>query len=441
MTMLLLLVIILSIVIIIGMINNRFFHMPPDIALVAFSLLTGIALILPGRLGWWQLDVSFITDLDLEHFLMEGVLCFMLFSGASKVHFSKFISNIKPIVLLALLTTLLSSTIYGLLFYLFSMVFKLPMDFWTCVLLGCIVSPTDPIAATSILNKLGLSKSVTSVIEGESLFNDGTGVVLFVFVKSMVGAGAHENFILLMGKEVLGAFVVGAAMSYLTFQLFKRTKDPVQQILISLVNVASVYIICEHFGFSGILASVVCGMLYAYLSDGIKREREVYDASHLYESFWEIIDHIFNSILFVLLGLTALSHAFSQYIWLLIPASILISLCARLLGVTASSLIVGRNNLPSYYSLREFVLLMTWSALRGGLSLALVLGCREFLQQETYLILLNVTYLTVFFTILVQGLTTGKVYHVIEKMKYKRNVEERRQRPLRKRRLWRRKSA
>lgn len=431
MTSLLLLVILLSLIVLIEMINNRFFHMPSDIALVLFSLIIGIILVVPGRLGWWQWDTSFITEVNLEHFLMEGVLCFMLFSGASKVHFSKFISNIKPIVLLALLTTLLSSAFYGLLFYLFSLAAHLPLDFWTCVLLGCIVSPTDPIAATGILNKLGLSKSVTSVIEGESLFNDGTGVVLFVFVKSMIDAGARENFIVLLGKEVLGAFAVGLILSFLTFQLFKRTKEPVQQILISLVNVASVYMLCEHFGFSGILASVVCGMFYAYFCDRIKREREVYDPSHLYEDFWDIISDILNGILFVLLGITAFSHAFSDYYLLLIPAAIIISLVARLFGVTASSLIVGRDRLPSNYSLPEFVTLMTWSALRGALSLALVLGCKELLPEDTYLILLNVTYLTVFFTILVQGLTTGKVYLAIEKRKLKRNIEERRQRTLR----------
>ena len=272
---------------------------------------------------------------------------------------------------------------------------------------------------------------MTSVIEGESLFNDGTGVVLFVFVKSMVGAGVQENFLLLLGKEVLGAFAVGLIFSFVTFQLFKRTKNPVQQILISLINVASVYMLCEHWGFSGILASVVCGMFYAYFCDGIKREREVYDPNHFYEAFWEIIDHILNSVLFVLLGLTAFSHAFSEHILLLIPAAILISLAARLLGVMASSLIVGTKRLPSYYSLTEFVGLMTWSALRGALSLALVLGCKVFLKEEIYLILLNVTYVTVFFTILVQGLTIGKVYKKIEKRKYDRNVEERKQRDLR----------
>ena len=425
MELLLLLVILLSLIIVIGMADTKFFKMPSDIALVAFSLIIGILLVAPERFGWWDWDVEFITEVDIEHFLLEGVLCFMLFSGASKVHFSKFISNIKPIVLLALLTTLISSTFYGLLFYLFSLAVHLPLNFWTCVLLGCIVSPTDPIAATSILNKLGLSKSVTSVIEGESLFNDGTGVVLFVFVKSMVGAGQQENFIVLLGKEVLGAFAVGLGVSFLTFELFKRTKEPVQQILISLVNVASVYILCEHCGFSGILASVVCGMFYAFRCDRIKREREVYDHNHLYQEFWDIIDHILNSILFVLLGITAFSHDFSKYIWLLIPAAILISLCARFFGVTISSLIVGRNRLPSNYSLTEFVSLMTWSALRGGLSLALVLGCHEFLASDVYLVLLNVTYLTVFFTILVQGLTTGKVYHIIEKKKLKRNIEER----------------
>lgn len=427
MTLLLLLVILLSLIVIIGMVNTKFFKMPADIALVAFSLVIGIILVAPEHFGWWDWDVEFITEVDIEHFLLEGVLCFMLFSGASKVHFSKFLSNIKPIVLLALLTTLLSSTFYGLLFFLFAQIAHLPMDFWTCVLLGCIVSPTDPIAATSILNKLGLSKSVTSVIEGESLFNDGTGVVLFVFVKSMVGAGAQENFIVLLGKEVLGAFAVGFGISFLTFELYKRTKDPVQQIMISLVNVASVYVLCEHCGFSGILASVVCGMFYAFRCERIKREREVYDHNHLYQEFWDIIDTLLNSILFVLLGITAFSHEFSEYAIILIPASILISLCARLFGVTASSLIVGRNRLPSNYSLVEFVSLMTWSALRGGLSLALVLGCKEFLAADVYLILLNVTYLTVFFTILVQGLTTGKVYRIIEKQKLKRNIEERKQ--------------
>ena len=428
MTLLLLLVILLSLIVVIGMINDRYFHLPSDIALVLFSLIIGLLLVAPGKLGWWQWDVSFITEVDLEDFLLEGVLCFMLFAGASKVHFSKFISNIRPIVLLALLTTLLSSAIYGLLFYLFSLAAHLPLDFWTCVLLGCIVSPTDPIAATSILSKLGLSKSVTSVIEGESLFNDGTGVVLFVFVKSMVGAGTRENFLILMGKEVFGAFAVGLIFSFVTFQLLKRTRNPVQQILISLINVASVYILCEHSGFSGILASVVCGMFYAYNMEDIKREREVYDPGHFYQDFWEIIENILNSVLFVLLGLTAFSHGFSPYIGLLIPAAILISLAARLLGVMASSLIVGTRKLPSNYSFTEFVGLMTWSALRGGLSLALVLGCKPFLEIHTYLILLNVTYLTVFFTILVQGLTIARVYKLIEKRKYARNIEERRQR-------------
>ena len=169
-------------------------------------------------------------------------------------------------------------------------------------------------------------------------------------------------------------------------------------------------------------------MFYAYNMEDIKREREVYDPGHFYQDFWEIIEHILNSVLFVLLGLTAFSHGFSSYVWLLIPASILISLAARLLGVMASSLIVGTRKLPSNYSFTEFVGLMTWSALRGGLSLALVLGCKPFLEIQPYLILLNVTYLTVFFTILVQGLTIARVYKLIEKRKYARNIEERRQR-------------
>ena len=147
-----------------------------------------------------------IGNFGFSEYLLDGVLCFMLFAGAGKVNFRKFKSNIKTISLLALITTVISSALYGLIFWAAGFVFGIKLDIWLCILLGCIVSPTDPIAATGILNKLGLSKNVTSVIESESLFNDGTGVALFLFVKSIVSRSGEENFLLVMLKEVLSPF-------------------------------------------------------------------------------------------------------------------------------------------------------------------------------------------------------------------------------------------
>ncbi len=412
----------------IGILNERFFHIQSDIALIMFSLIISVILLILSKVLNIDAIAEFVTglgDFGFEEYLMDGVLCFMLFSGASKVNIGKFRENVRAISLLALLTTMLSSVFYGLLFYLVSYIFGFGMDILTCVLLGCVVSPTDPIAATGILNKIGLSKNVCSVIENESLFNDGTGVTLFIFVRSLVVHSGDSNFAVLMFKEIVGAVAVALVVSFFMFKLMEVTRDPIKYILISLLDVSLVYIICEHLGFSGVIASVVCGMYYSVSYAKIERRAMVIDPKELYKDFWEIVESLLNSILFVMIGLMVLGIGVSKYIAIIAPAAIIINVLARGLGVFISGVLTGRKKLPGNYNTFEYVTLMTWSALKGGLSLALAIGTKEFLPEDIYDIFINVTYITIFFTVLVQGLTVGKVYFALEKHKNARMIRNR----------------
>ncbi len=404
-------------IVLIGIINERFIHLQSDIALVLFSVIISLVLVvilqIPGLESFSQ-SIYELSDFGFETYLLDGVLCFMLFAGASKVNMHKFKQNIRAISLLALLTTIISSAFYGLLFYLVTLILPFKLDIWTCILLGCIVSPTDPIAATGILNKLGLSKNVTSVIENESLFNDGTGVALFVFVKSIVIHSEESNFLMIMVKELGGAVLVAFIVSFLLFNLLKLSKDPIRQILVSLLDVALVYVICEYFGFSGVIASVVCGMYFARKMDSIARVRAVTDSKELYNDFWDVLDSILNAVLFVMIGISVLHLELSKWLLYLLPIAILAVILSRFAGVLIGSVLTGGKRIPSSYSLTEFVILITWSALKGGLSLALAMSTKEFLNNETYLIMLNVTYITIFFTVVIQGLTVSKVYRMVE---------------------------
>lgn len=401
--------------------------MQSDISLLFVSLLISLVLSFVYRLHIWPAYDAFITELSqirFEAYLLDFVLCFMLFAGASKINMKKFRQNIRTISLLALLTTVLSSFLYGLLFWGFCQLIHLSISIWTCVMLGCIVSPTDPIAATGILNKLGLSKNVTSVIENESLFNDGTGVALFVFIKSIVQNSGKNNFFAVMAKEILGAAIVAFGISFILGYCMRLTKDPIRQIFISILDVALVYTLCEHFGFSGVIASVICGMYFAFTMDTLSRQRAVYDHHNLYIDFWEIVDCILNAILFVMIGISILNVNISSYFLVLIPIGIISVIVSRFLGVGISSLLAGQKNIPSSYSRFEFITLMTWSALKGGLSLALALGTKEFLDPTVYLVILNITYITIFFTVVVQGLTVPKGYRIIESHKANRIQKE-----------------
>lgn len=415
-------IIILAYIVCIGIINERLFHLQSDIALIFFSLILSVVLLImkyffPETVA--GVYISSLGDFGFREYLMDGMLCFMLFAGAGKVNMSKFRKNIRPISLLALLTTLLSSFLYGSLFYILALILKLPMDIWMCILLGCVVSPTDPIAATGILNKIGLSKNVCSVIENESLFNDGTGVTLFIFVRSLIVHSSDSNFAVLMFKEIGGAIIVALAVSYLLFSLMKLTRDPVRYILISLLDVSSVYVICEHFGFSGVIASVVCGMYFSYSMEKMKRTVMVVDPENFYGDFWEIIENILNSVLFVMIGLLVLNMKISPYALLIVPAALIILILSRGAGVLISSILTGKN-IPGNYNLSEFVVLMTWSALKGGLSMALAIETADYLPESIYQIFSNVAYATIFFTVLVQGLSIKRVYFALEDHKAKR---------------------
>ena len=420
--------IIAFLLVLIGVINEKWLHIQGDIVLILFSL--GISLLIlilqqiPGAAPYTS-EIRLQSKFNFAAYLLDGVLCFMLFAGASRVSVTKFSQNIRPISLLALLGTVVSSAVYGLLFYLAASVLHMDMSLWTCILLGCIVSPTDPIAATGILNKLGMSKNVTSVIECESLFNDGTGVALFLFVKGILSQKSGGNFFYIMGKELFGAIAVAIIVSFLLFSLLRLTKDPVKHILISLTDVMLVYVICEHLGFSGVIASVVCGMCFAYMRNRIARRLVVQDPEELYDDFWEVVDGILNAVLFMLLGLSVMNAQASCFLPVLFPVGIAAVILSRYAGVRSCTFFMERGRIPGNYSSREFSMLMTWSALKGGLSLALALGTAEFLSQEVYLIVLNTTYITIFFTVLVQGLTTKRIYRLIEEKKNRRIKEER----------------
>ena len=413
-------VIILGIIIVAFILNEKKLHISHDIALMGVAFLISITF-----LGIKQFNIfgyvdelpviNFFENFHLNHFLLEYILGFLMFATASKVHFQKIIKNAIPIGYLTLITTFIFSILYGILFYGISCLLNLGIDLWLCVLTGAILSATEPGAAISTLNKLGVSKSLISTMEGESLFNDGVGVAIFVFITEWLFQGDMKNFFGIVGKEFLGAILVGLGVSYILFRLLKLSNQPVVHILISLLTVSMSYVICDYYGFSGIIASAICGIYFSYNNHKISRWRKVVDSKELYDDFWNIISNLLSGILCVLVGLSVVFMKFNINTSILIPLVVLINLIARGIGVAISTSLVGKKKIPGHYSFTEFVSLMSWGGLRGGLSLALIMSAKDLLSAQVYEILFNSTMITILFTTIVQGLTIGKLHVKIEK--------------------------
>jgi len=425
--LLILFTVVLFLVVAFSFINEKTTKLPYEIGLVVFGFGFCLVLILLQQMNALTLPeelLDLLKQFNFNDFLIHGVLCFMLFSGASRIRFVDFSEDKFLIGRMAIIGTIISILVYGCLFYGLGYLFQLNMSYLEALILGSIVSPSDPISAMSILSKVGLPHRLSLIIEGESLFNDGVAVAIFVTLMSILEQTATEftvaSFVWGLVADILGAVVVGLMVAFLLSFVFKQTNNRYIKIFTSILTVMLAYLICEHLGFSGPIAAVICGLFYA---TGIARlqnkgmDQKTKEIHELFYDFWGVIDNLLNGILFLLVGLLFVDirnlDGFSgTEILVIITSAILINTIARTIGVFGN--VALAKKLPLNMSKSGFTVFFTWAGLKGGLCLALVMGTGTSLSNDTYNVFLVATYAIVLFTTVFQGLTVGKVY---EKLK------------------------
>ncbi len=397
--------------------NHRFLGLPTTIGLMLIGLVASLALLAVGTLlpGLRDGAVSFLSLIDFNKTLMDGLLGFLLFAGALHVELNDLLEQRSVIGLLATVGLLLSTFAIGAAVYGLLAALGAPQPFVLCLLFGALISPTDPIAVLAVLSSLGAPRSLETKIAGESLFNDGVAVVIFLGVLAAAGLGGHgghgageaealaETVIGLFLLETVGGIGFGLAVGLLTYFLMRSVDAYSVEILLSVALVAGGYSLAQALHLSAPLAMVVAGLLIGNRGRHLamsERTREQLD------TFWKLIDEILNAVLFVLIGLEVLIVPFEAR-WLIAGLlAIPIVLAGRLLAVWVPVSLLR--------PLRDFtphsVVVLTWGGLRGGISVALALSLRGSLgvQNATaYEALLVMTYVVVVFSILVQGLSIG----------------------------------
>ncbi len=409
-------VVFMILIVALGLFNEKVTRITNEIALMLFSMIIGVVgLLIESFTQSTPLGslVNSLHGINLQTFLMHGILCFMLFSGSCHMKIRDFKEQARAVTVLSVVATFLGAVFYGLLFYGISCLLNIGFTLPACLMFGSIIAPTDPIAATSILNKFGLPKKISFLIEGESLLNDGVGVALFVCFSGMLAIDTErQNFFLVMGREIFGAVAIGVGITLLCYPIFMKTKDSARRIFTSMLAVSSIYLICEYLEFSGAIASVVCGVMFSSYRTRLETRGETEDVAK-YDNFWEILDQLMNSILYVILGLSFIYILQLRHVVTVSLIAIVCNFLCRAGSVGVCTFLMGK--IPDGYNRRGFTALLTWGGLRGGLSLALAMSTVTIVDERIYHIILGGTCAVVFFTTIVQGLTMKKVYQRIER--------------------------
>lgn len=386
--------------------NHRFVGLPTTIGVMAAAL--GISLLIialdvagvakPLR----QYEESLLRSIDFSEVLMQGMLSVLLFAGALHVDLSELKAYRWQIAGLALIGTLASTLLVGVGMWWLLAWTAMPLPLLYCLLFGALISPTDPIAVIGILKSAAAPKNLELVIAGESLFNDGVGVVIFALLLGVLASGAtptaSEGLALLL-HEAGGGIAFGLLLGYVTYRLLKSVDQYQVEVLLTLATVLGGYALASRLHVSGPLAMVVAGLVIG--NHG--RAFAMSDTTRRYvDMFWELIDEILNAVLFVLIGMEVLLVTFSGSVFLAGVIAVGVTLLARLLTVGLPVHLLGASFRLSRGSWR----VLTWGGLRGGISVALALSLPAGPARD---VVLAMTYFVVVFSILGQGLTIGHV--------------------------------
>ncbi len=379
------------------------------IGLMIMSLVTVILITLSKGIfpDFYQFFCDMVINTDFKSLLLDGLLSFLLFAGALHVNIQDLAKEKWSVLLFATIGVLISTFIVGSAFYFAAEWIGIELPFLHALLFGALISPTDPIAVMAILKKASISKDLGIKIEGESLFNDGIGVVVFSGILILTGMSEHivENSVSVeIGKlfleEAVGGIVYGVVLGFVGFYSIRSVREnPQLAVMISLAIVMGGYALASLIHVSGPLAMVVAGMII-----GNKMHTPAFEGPtrDLLNNIWEVLDDVFNGILFVLIGLVIHLVKFDTQLIILSVVAIVIVLVARFISVYAPyTLLKHKESTPI-----KTVLTLTWGGLRGGISIALAMSLATELSGDT---ILFVTYMVVLFSIIVQGLSIGKV--------------------------------
>lgn len=395
-----------------GYLNHKVLKLPHTIGLVLIALAASLAVIaldyaLPA-FGLAQMVSGTFKQIDFQEALMNGMLSFLLFAGAMHVDFEDMISRKWAIGVMATAGVMASTFMVGTAIWYVSGLAGAPIPFIWALVFGALISPTDPVAVMGILKTITVPKSLEAKIAGESLFNDGVGVVVFTIVLAIAAGGAHgemgpldvaELFVV----EVVGGAVLGIAAGYLGYRAMKSIDEYSLEVLITLAIVMVTYALARWLHMSGPIAVVVAGLFIG--NQGVKFAMSEITRDHVHK-FWGLIDEIMNSVLFLLIGFEVLVvNVRPEYAGLSLVA-IPVVLLARFLSVGGSIAALSRLDTFTPGAVR----VLTWGGLRGGISVALALSLPE---NEMKPAILTMTYFVVVFSIIVQGLT---VKHVVRRV-------------------------
>lgn len=386
-------------------INSRFIKLPGKIGIISIAIAVSIITMAIDKLNPVITHYLFVLskNIDFSSTVLNIMLGFLLFAGSFNLNTKRLKKEMRPVFVLSTLSVILSTIIFGSLFYGAVLLFHIHIPFVYCLLFGALISPTDPIAVRAIIKNSKLPQNLATIISGESLFNDGIGLVLFITLLEIIGSGIDHISItkiaLLFVREIFGGIAMGIILGYVVFRLMRSIKDFQTIVLMSLSLVMSISILAYYLQLSIPLTVVSAGLFAGNHTINTDNTEHFHEAL---QKFWQLIDEMLNTILFVMIGLQMINLPYLKYNWLIGGIAIMLIFVSRWLSVLLPLTFMRRILDVNYSSIN----ILTWAGLRGGISIALALS----LPLSPYRhIILTGSYFIVIFSVVIQGLTLNKV--------------------------------